>query len=248
MPYTHKKVGDENCVYKKEDGTKVGCTKGSIKKYLAALHANVDVNEVDKVDKIPGGLADNKTLHDLTVHHGDDSWASIQFESLEKQLEKQLEKGIKVELEHTSDKQTATEIAMDHLYEDPKYYDKLAKMEANESLKPMIKKMLREQTELTITDETPESISVLVEYNGRNAGIFIVKPANAEKTLEIVGIEFKKDYESIYIINEAVKSLWHTFKDINDLIVAPKPEGIAFWNKLGFTRISPNYLILHRGH
>jgi hypothetical protein len=45
MPYKHRKVGDKQCVYKKGDkGKKVGCTKGSIKKYLAALHANV-INE-----------------------------------------------------------------------------------------------------------------------------------------------------------------------------------------------------------
>lgn len=45
MPYTHRKVGDKECVFKKgKKGKKVGCTKGSIKKYLAALHANV-INE-----------------------------------------------------------------------------------------------------------------------------------------------------------------------------------------------------------
>jgi hypothetical protein len=37
MPYYSKK----NCVYKKEGNKKVGCTKGPIKKYMAALHANV---------------------------------------------------------------------------------------------------------------------------------------------------------------------------------------------------------------
>jgi predicted component of type VI protein secretion system len=30
------------CVYKKDTGKKVGCTKGSVKKYLAALHANAN--------------------------------------------------------------------------------------------------------------------------------------------------------------------------------------------------------------
>lgn len=37
-------------MYKKDGGAKVGCTKGSVKKYLAALHANanesVDLNEI----------------------------------------------------------------------------------------------------------------------------------------------------------------------------------------------------------
>ena len=39
------------------------------------------------------------------------------------------EKGIKVEMEHTGDKDLAAEIARDHLYEDPKYYTALAKVE-----------------------------------------------------------------------------------------------------------------------
>ena len=38
MPYTHKKVGNKTCVYKKSTGKRVGCTSGPIKKYLAALH------------------------------------------------------------------------------------------------------------------------------------------------------------------------------------------------------------------
>jgi len=36
MPYKIK----GKCIYKKDTGKKVGCTKGSVKKYLAALHAN----------------------------------------------------------------------------------------------------------------------------------------------------------------------------------------------------------------
>jgi len=43
--------------------------------------------------------------------------------------QKALKKGIKVEMEHTNDKNIATEIAMDHLAEDPDYYDMLAIME-----------------------------------------------------------------------------------------------------------------------
>ena len=39
------------CVYKKDTGEKVGCTRGSVKKYLAALHANVDeTNEEDLIE------------------------------------------------------------------------------------------------------------------------------------------------------------------------------------------------------
>lgn len=50
------------------------------------------------------------------------------------EIKKQLAKGIKVELEHTSHKDVAREIALDHLAEDPKYYDKLAKVDLEESI------------------------------------------------------------------------------------------------------------------
>ena len=46
MPYTVK----GKCVYKKEDGSKVGCTNGSVDEYLAALYANA--KESVKSDKL----------------------------------------------------------------------------------------------------------------------------------------------------------------------------------------------------
>ena len=41
----------------------------------------------------------------------------------------QLKMGIKVEMEHTSDRKKAKQIALDHLAEYPKYYTGLNKME-----------------------------------------------------------------------------------------------------------------------
>ena len=72
-----------------------------------------------KEDKIPGGLADGKTLADIANHH--------KIEVVDLMPEYRL--GIKTEMEHTSDKSIAEEIARDHLFEDPKYYTKLEKME-----------------------------------------------------------------------------------------------------------------------
>lgn len=63
-------------------------------------------------DRIPGGLADKKIP---------------EFE------DEQLQKGIKVEMEHTNDEEIAREITLDHLVEDPKYYDKLEKMEGDKN-------------------------------------------------------------------------------------------------------------------
>lgn len=57
MPYFTK----NKCVYKKSTGKKVGCTKGSVNNYLAALHANVkdSVNECMDYNKVI--VDDNKT-------------------------------------------------------------------------------------------------------------------------------------------------------------------------------------------
>ena len=61
--------------------------------------------DVDWIDHIPGGLADHAN--------------PLQFSPAA------LNKGIRVELEHTQDPEIAMEIAMDHLMEDPDYYEKL---------------------------------------------------------------------------------------------------------------------------
>lgn len=81
-------------------------------------------------EKLKGGRADNKTFDDLVnkyKKHGKN------LSTLEKELRTQLNKGMKVEMEHTKDKIRAKEIAMDHLFEDPKYYDKLKKIEGKEA-------------------------------------------------------------------------------------------------------------------
>ena len=43
MPYEIK----GNCIYKKDGGAKVGCTKGDVHKYMAALHANANESAID---------------------------------------------------------------------------------------------------------------------------------------------------------------------------------------------------------
>ena len=74
-------------------------------------------------DKINGGLADNVTLDGIAKKHK----VSVDV------IKKQFDTGIKVEMEHTNNKELAKEITMDHLFEDPKYYTKLKKMETKES-------------------------------------------------------------------------------------------------------------------
>ena len=114
MPYKVK----GNCVYKKDTGAKVGCTKGSVDKYLAALYANAN-ESVEKNNSIKGGKADKFSIKDIAK----------KFNVSVEKIESQIKKGIEIEKEHTSDKEKATEIAMDHVTEFPDYYDRIEKME-----------------------------------------------------------------------------------------------------------------------
>ena len=144
MPYTHKKVGDKQCVYKKDSGAKVGCTKGDVNKYLAALYANTD-ESVTETNTLKGGKADKLSLKQI----------ADKFDVSIETIKSQVQKGIKVEMEHTDNKEKATEIATDHVSEFPDYYDRLMKMEkkadkewktsdVTENTKSLIKRLIRE--------------------------------------------------------------------------------------------------------
>jgi hypothetical protein len=111
-------------------------------------------------NKLVGGRADNETVKDI----------SKKFRVTVKYLQKQLKKGMKVESEHTDDKEKQKEIASDHLAEFPNYYEELEGMEKklkdywkdklkneenmNES-KILIKKLLRENIS-KMTNMSPE--------------------------------------------------------------------------------------------
>jgi hypothetical protein len=91
---------------------------------------------------IKGGKADKFSIKDIAK----------KFNVSVEKIESQIKKGIEIEKEHTSDKEKATEIAMDHVTEFPDYYDRIEKMEksakekwgVNESSKTFIKRLLRE--------------------------------------------------------------------------------------------------------
>jgi hypothetical protein len=75
--------------------------------------------QLKKEDVIKGGLAAGMSLKDIAKKHN----------VSEKELADEFRKGYKVEREHTNDTNVAKEIALDHLFEDPKYYTKLSKIE-----------------------------------------------------------------------------------------------------------------------
>ena len=81
-------------------------------------------NELSEKEEIKGGFADEMNVNDIAKRHN----------LPVKKIQSQLDMGIKVEYEHTDDKDKSREIALDHLYEIPDYYTRLDKME-KEALK-----------------------------------------------------------------------------------------------------------------
>lgn len=98
-------------------------------------------------NKLIGGKSDKLSLQNI----------ADKFNVSIEEIKTQLQKGIKVEMEHTYDKEKATEIATDHISEFPDYYNRLEKMEnkaykeiktnkMNEN-KILIKRLLHEELE-----------------------------------------------------------------------------------------------------
>jgi hypothetical protein len=84
--------------------------------------------------KKQGHISDHMSLLNIAKKHG----------VKDSELRSELKKGIKVEQEHTSNIKTATRIALDHLFEDPKYYTKLAKIKLEENKSSLNKDLVKE--------------------------------------------------------------------------------------------------------
>lgn len=180
MPYKVK----GQCVYKKDTGAKVGCTKGSVDKYLAALYANADINESNT---LKGGKADKLTPKEI----------ADKFNVSTSKVTSQITKGEKVESEHTNNKGKAKEIAMDHVSEFPDYYDRLEKMEKQAEKywktkltedKKLIKKLLRENLEVSQPNEPKNLDNELIKAGVPSdmvddVTVKLIYPNGKEKTL-----------------------------------------------------------------
>lgn len=114
---THFPIADELDISKEKYGW---AGVGKTKKYNNKIRAiRKDDGTLVFEDVIPGGLAQGLNLTDIANKHKVDI----------DELMKEFQMGIKVEMEHTTDRKVAEEIALDHLVEDPNYYTKLATVE-----------------------------------------------------------------------------------------------------------------------
>ncbi len=89
-------------------------------------------------EELVGGVGDKMSLKQIAKKHGVSLW----------ELVSQFDLGVEVEREHTNDLKKAMEIAVDHLTEDPKYYQKLNKIEKNVEPKVTAKKQFAQDLQL----------------------------------------------------------------------------------------------------
>jgi hypothetical protein len=115
-----KDLDDEVEITKGEPTEAMGASSAGA--YVGPLFGERKKKKI-KEERIEGGLADNMTLEDLAKHH------EVEID----EIINAMEKGVNVEFEHTTEMMVAFEIAMDHIYEDLDYYDKLKKIESKEA-------------------------------------------------------------------------------------------------------------------
>lgn len=100
--------------------------------------------EISLVDKILSEMLGDKPGIDIKKTKSLENIAKKHKVSVE-YLEKQLKKGIKIEMEHTTDKGEAEIIALHHLEEIPDYYTRLSKMEGKVEMKEAKKYMTKDE-------------------------------------------------------------------------------------------------------
>jgi hypothetical protein len=221
MPYEVK----GKCVYRKDTGKKVGCTKGSVEKYLAALHANID----ESTKAIPA--------KDLAMKHS-------QFIGT---IENEIKLGIKTELSKDSSlsEEEAKAIATNNINKSCDYYSK-----KNESIK-RLEALLRESIGLSVVDETPTEMTFQILSDDSVAGSISIKinhPDLGNDVLEILAFKMDPQYRTFKLAYDTLKALWLAYRNINKIVLSPADESVQFWTRLGFTKLNNNYYFLLRGH
>lgn len=134
----HRKQDELGLIKNVEENGKTGSPTENVANAVAGIimrnYGKVDnsiyVKRVNE-DVIPGGKAEGKTLVDIAKKYAGDYY---DYRNVLELVKDQIKKGIKVEMEHTSDVNTAAEIARDHVWEDLHYYEKLSKAKLEENL------------------------------------------------------------------------------------------------------------------
>lgn len=162
-------------------------------------------------DLLPGGLADGLTIRELCLKH----------DTTERFIRRQLQRGMTVELEHTDDELKAREIAMDHLYENPNYYEKLSKMEKDTKGQDLY---VEDDDKISLTFDEDEIAWASISVGEVNKGD-IVSTLNSIRPFEVQSIKEEGRDFTLYLISTDEnyrKTLEMSEDDILDVLVLVK--------------------------
>jgi hypothetical protein len=137
-------------------------------------------------------------------------------------IQAQLKRGIAVEHEHTKKTNLATEIALDHLGEDPDYYKKLAKVEVDEAFDQPYKSKWEKS-------EADDSMDALVRLpDGSNLSIMFNMDYDEEGE-EVVQVEFWRNNSQEVTGEGDAQRIFATVLDvIQKYIKKQKPQRLSF--------------------
>jgi len=112
-------------------------------------------------------------------------------------IQKQLKMGIKVEGEHTTNKEEARSIALQHLDEIPNYYSRLKKVESKKSV----------SESATLERKTGNILSIIISWRGKNIATQVFFPSLTMPTRKQIQYEMDKIYPDSRVINYRVATL-----------------------------------------
>lgn len=123
----------------------------------------------------------------LSQHSDIDSMAKMHNVSVST-IVKQLVKGSKIEKEHTDNLDIAMEIAFDHIYEDPHYYDKLEKLKL-ENLKNVMWETSKKPISKALNETLPKNKWIDIDN----------KSQYSDELIDLVQTAYKKSSEGSFI-------------------------------------------------
>jgi len=148
-----------------------------------------DVSLVDQILREMGcdcHMKPHKSPEEIAKKH------KVQLSSIQKQLKM----GIKVESEHTTDKNEAESIALQHLDELPNYYSKLKKVE---------KKPVSEAS--TLPRQTGNILSIVLSWRGKTIMTQVFFPSLKFPTRSEIQYEMEKIYPDSRVITYKITDL-----------------------------------------
>ena len=192
----------------------------------AANFAELMNGEVVSINpKHPDGERANRTVKDV-----------LSTESISKdELRKQLAMGIEVEMEHTDNPKLAMKIAMDHIKEDPKYYDKLKFIHDEQVEEKWSAKYKR-----SINCSNPKGFSQKAHCAGRNKNEAQELSMTSEIYVDMDGVlaDFFGDWAKLM-----GKDHWTKIDDISPALQKIR-DTEDFWLNLPLTDNAKNLLTL----